>query len=323
MLKSIVIALAKLGCAGCFRSRILVASRGPLRLETLVQEITGEQHPIFALSLGRGAAVRKLTVQVMRPPAANNAQTPHILGYMKLPLTNVARERVRHEADMLERLWNFPTLRKHIPRLLCAGNWNETYMLFQSPLEGAIGPTHLNSMHEEFLQALRNVYRVEKPGKILIQKVGARWENVASRLGAKWGELGREVLVRATRVISDKILPFSIMHGDFAPWNTRVRKKELLLFDWESADWEAPTTWDMSHFELLTTTAWGKNSGHHTLDVNSEGTLFMLYLLYLLNSVCQFLEEGNYKAISHRQRLLTEQVHLSCPRVRQRLYGLN
>jgi hypothetical protein len=307
MLKSMVIAMAKLGCVGCFRSRILVASRGPLRLETLVHEVTGEQHLIFALSLGRRAAVRKLTVQVMRPPAANNGKAPHVLGYMKLPLTNVASERVRHEAGTLERLWNFPSLRKHIPRLLCACNWNNTYVLFQSPLEGAIGPTHLNRMHEEFLQKLRNVYRVEKPGKTLIQKVGARWEKVAPLLGAKWDELGREVLVRATRVINDKILPFSIMHGDFAPWNTRVRDKELLLFDWESADWEAPTMWDMSHFELLTTTNLGKNGGHHTFDVEFGGTFFMLYVL---NSVCQFFEEGNYEAIGHRQRLLTEQFHL-------------
>lgn len=78
--------------------------------------------------------------------------------------------------------------------------------------------------------------------------------------------------------------------------------------------------WDMSHFELLTTTSLGKNSEQHTLDVEFGGTVFMLYLL---NSVCQFLEEGNYKAISHRQRLLTEHFHLSCPRIEQRHYRTN
>jgi hypothetical protein len=313
-LKSIVIRMAKLGCVGCLRSRVLLASRGPLRLETLVHAVTGEQHPIFALSIGREAAVRKLTVQVMRPPAANNAnrrqgQTRYdVLGYMKLPLTNVASERVRHEAATLERLWNFPSLRKHIPRLLYACNWNDTYVLFQSPMGGDIGPSHLSSVHEEFLHVLSNVYRVEKPGKTLIQKVGARWEKVAPVLGAKWDELGQEVLVRATRVINDKVLPFTVMHGDFAPWNTRVRDKELLVFDWESADWEAPTTWDISHFEVLTKSSLGNNSGHHTFDVKSGGTSFMLYLL---NSVCQCFEEGNHEAISYRQRLLTEQLHRS------------
>jgi hypothetical protein len=314
MLKSMVIRMAKLGCVGCLRSRVLLASKGPLRLENLVHAVTGEPHPIFALSLGRRAPVRKLTVQVMRPPAANNTnrgqgQTRHdVLGYIKLPLTDVANERVRHEATTLERLWNFPSLHKHIPRLLHAGNWNDTYVLFQSPLEGDIGPTHLNGIHEEFLHVLWDAYRVEKPGKTLIQKVGARWEKVAPLLGTKWDELGREVLLRATRVIYDKVLPFGVMHGDFAPWNTRVRDKELLLFDWESADWEAPTTWDMSHFEVLTTSSLRKNSGHHTFDVESGGTFFMLYLL---NSVCQFFEEGNHEAISYRQRLLTEQFHQS------------
>jgi hypothetical protein len=248
----------------------------------------------------------------MRPQTPNNtnreqSHTPHhLLGYVKLPLTDVASERVRHEAATVERLWNFPSLRKHIPRVLYAGDWNDTYVLFQSPLEGDIGPTYLNGMHEEFLRLLWNVHRIEKPGKTLIQKVAAKWEKVAPLLGAKWDALGREVLVRATRVISDKVLPFSIMHGDFAPWNTRVRDRELLLFDWESADWEAPTTWDKSHFEVLTASSLGKSSRHQTFDVESGGTFFMLYLL---NSVCQFLEEENYRAISYRQRLLIEQLH--------------
>ena len=314
MLKSMVIRMANLGYVSCLWPRVLLASKGPLRLETLVHEVTGEPHPLFALSLGRRAPVRKLTIQVMRPRAANNTNRGQgekrydLLGYIKLPLADVAGERVRHEAATLERLWNFPSLRKHIPRLLYAGDWNDTYVLFQSPLQGDLGPTHLNGMHEKFLHLLWNAYRVERPGKTLIQKVGERWERIAPLLGGTWEELGREALLRATRVIGDKVLPFSVMHGDFAPWNTRVRDKELLLFDWESADWEAPTTWDMSHFEVLTSSSLGKNSGHYTVDAESGGTFFMLYLL---NSVCQFFEEENHEAIRFRQRLLTEQFHQS------------
>jgi hypothetical protein len=314
MLKSMVIRMANLGYVSCLWPRVLLASKGPLRLETLVREVTGVPHPIFALSLGRRASVRKLTIQVMRPRAGANTNRGHgqapydLLGYIKLPLADVASERVRHEAATLERLWNFPSLRKHVPRLLYAGDWNDTYVLFQSPLQGDIGPTHLNGMHEKFLHLLWNAYRIEKPGKTLIQKVGARWGKVAPLLGAKWQELGREALVRATRAINDKVLPLSVMHGDFAPWNTRVRDKDLLLFDWESADWEAPTAWDMSHFEVLTASSLGKNSGHYTFDVESGGTFFMLYLL---NSVCQLCEEENHEAISYRQRLLTEQLHQS------------
>jgi hypothetical protein len=318
VLKSAVISMAKLGCVGWLRSRVLLASKGPLRLEVLVHAVTGEPHPIFALSFGRQAAVRKLTVQVMRPPSADDInrgqrQTEHdILGYIKLPLTELANERVRHEAATLERLWNFPTIRKHIPRLLYAGNWDDTYVLFQSPLEGHIGPISLAGMHNEFLHALWSVQRVEKPGKRLIQKVAAKWEKAAPLLGGGWSELGRDVLGRATRAIGDKLLLFSVMHGDFAPWNSRVRQNELLLFDWESADWDAPTTWDISHFEVQTASSLKKNGGHQTFCVESGGTCFMLYLL---SSVCQFLEEGNHTAISYRQKLLTRQLQAADPRL--------
>jgi hypothetical protein len=310
-LKSMFLRIAKLGCVGWLRPRVLLASKGPLRLETLVHAVSGEQHPVFAFSFGRQAAVRKLTVQVMRPLAVNNTnrgqvQTLHdILGYMKLPLTDMACKRVRHEADTLERLWNFPPLRKHIPRLLYAGDWNDTFVLFQSPLEGTLGPTRLNGSHTEFLRALGNVHRVEKPGKALINKVAATWEKVAPMFGAKWNELGREVLGHATRVIGDKILPLGVMHGDFAPWNTRVRGKELLLFDWESADWEAPTTWDISHFEVLTASSPLTNDGHPTIGVPSEKACFMLYLL---NSVFQYVQEGNTTAVRYRQKLLIDQL---------------
>jgi hypothetical protein len=312
-LKSVFLRIAKLGWSGWLRPHILLASKGPLWIEDLVHAVAGEQCPIFALSFGRQAAVRKLTVQVMRSLVSQptnggvRRKAYDIIGYVKLPLTDVARKRVRHEAVTLAQLWNFCPLRKHIPRLLYAGNWNDTFVLFQSPLEGGLGPTRLNGLHTQFLKALWNVHRVEKPGKTLVHKVAKNWEEVSAMLGAKWDGLSREVLRQATRTIGDKMLPFGVMHGDFAPWNTRVCGKQLLLFDWESADWEAPTTWDISHFEVLTASSSLKiKGGHQTVEDPSGGAFFMLYLL---NSVCQFLQEGNNQAVRYREELLTEQLH--------------
>ena len=110
-MKRLLMATIRMGWNGSLGSQVLIASKGPLPLETLVRAVTGECNPVFALSLGRRLAVRKLTVQVMR-------RNGEILGYMKLPLTEAATERVRHEAIVLERLWNFPTLRPHIPQLV-------------------------------------------------------------------------------------------------------------------------------------------------------------------------------------------------------------
>jgi hypothetical protein len=300
ILKSLVVRIIKTGWDGWLHSRVLIASRDPLPLEDLVRDITGEQRPIFALSLGRQPAVRKLTVQVMRPSG-------EVLGYMKLPLTDAAIDRVRNEAAVLERLWKFPTLRPHIPRLLYAGNWNNTHVLFQSPLKGEAGPISFDGLHERFLRALWNVRRVERPGQALIDKVATNWGKAAPILGGKWNDLGQEVLRRSTRDLQGKMLRYSVMHGDFAPWNTRLRLGELLLFDWESADWEAPSLWDVFHFRVQTTFSFKTNSGQY-LPSNLARPETASFMLYLLNSVCQYLQEENYCAIGLRQKLLTSQL---------------
>jgi hypothetical protein len=271
-----------------------------LPLEVLIRDITGEERPIFALSFGRQPIFRKLTIQVMSP-------TGKILGYMKLPLTDAAGERVRNEATVLQQLWNFPVLRPRIPRVLYAGDWNQSYLLFQSPLEGEAGPLCFDGIHQQFLQTLWAVRLVEKPGQRLIGEIAAKWERAVPFLDGKWRELGQEALRRSTCDFSDKTLRFGVMHGDFAPWNTRVWQSELLLFDWESADLEAPTSWDMFHFQVQTAASFRKASCSIEVHPSDEAS----FMLYLLSSVCQYLEEGNHEAIGYRQKLLLRQLHKS------------
>ena len=298
ILKSLVTGIIKTGWDGWLGSRVLIASKEALPLEGLVRDITGEQRPIFALSIGRQPAIRKLTVQVM-------SRRAKVLGYMKLPLTDAAIDRVRNEAATLEQLWNFPTLRPHIPRLLHAGTWNDSYLLFQSALPGELGPTNLTEMHANFLQALWNVNRIERSGQNLVEEIGPQWDKAAVLLGSNWKELGREVLRRSAQDLDRLTIPCGISHGDFAPWNTRVHEARLLLFDWESTQWEAPTTWDIFHFRLQAAVSLKKGNGSSFPTEHTDGASYLLYLLY---SVIQFLQEENWTAISHRQKLLISEL---------------
>ncbi|MGI9072204.1 MAG: polysaccharide deacetylase family protein [Bryobacteraceae bacterium] len=263
-------------------------------MESLVHEVTGEAQPIFALSLGRQAAVRKLTVQVMRPDG-------EILGYLKLPFTLAAAERVRNEANVLERLWTFPALRPHVPHLLYAGVWNEGYVLFQSSLQGNLAPTNLSSMHKTFLQTLWNVRRIDRPGVSLVDEMGAKWSKAVALLGPEWKELGQEVLRRSARELDGRTICCGISHGDFTPWNTRVSQGRLLLFDWESSHWEAPNSWDIFHFGLQTAVSLNKEVA---TSFSGERREEATYLLYLLSSVIQFVQEENRAAIDLRRNLL-------------------
>ena len=221
LLRRSLIGATKIGWTGWCCPKILVATKDKSALERLVEAVTSEAKPMFALSVGRQAAVRKLTIQVMRPNG-------DILGYMKLPLTDAAAERVRNEASILQRLWNFPALRPHIPRLLYAGDCSGTYVLFQCPLQGARGPTTLNEMHRSLLQKLWDVHAVRMPGQSLIEAVAAKWKRVVPCLGADWERLGQEVLRRASRDLEGK--------------DNALRRDARRLRSLEYSRWEGATT---------------------------------------------------------------------------------
>jgi len=295
LLKQSLIGMTRIGWTGWGCPKLLVATKDMTALEQLVEAVTSEPAPLFALSIGRQAAVRKLTIQVMRP-------TGEILGYMKLPLTKAATERVRNEARVLQRLWDFPSLRPHIPRLLYAGDCNGTYVLFQRSLQGTRGPTTFTEMHRSFLEKMRATHTVRVPARNLIEAVATKWEAVAPVLGTEWEHLGQEVLRRANRELEGRPLRCGVIHGDFAPWNTRVCERRMLLFDWESSSWEAPTSWDTFHFHVQTLYFRGRNGAFKMpkRDMNDE----ISFMLYLLNAVVQYLAEENQLAVSLCKTLL-------------------
>ena len=292
--KKTLIALIRLGWGGECCPRVLLASKTRLELEELVRSVTGEARPVFALSFGRQAAVRKLTVQVMRPSG-------EVLGYIKLPLTKAAVERVRNEASTVDRLWNCQALRPHIPRLLYDGPWNNTHIVFQSPLEGERGPLVFGSTHEGFLRTLWDAHYLDLPGEKVVGSVAAKWEKISRILGNNWEEIGEEALRRCASDLRNKTIRCGVTHGDLAPWNTRLKHDQLLLFDWESADWQTPNTWDIFHFHVRTYFLNSKKGLHIIKRDASDESSFMLYCL---SSACQLREEDNFNGLERYKQLL-------------------
>ena len=82
---------------------------------------------------------------------------------------------------------------------------------------------------------------------------------------------------------------------------------ELLLFDWESANWEAPSSWDAFHFQVQTGYSFRKSDGRY-MPSEPGSPDKASFMLYVLNSVCQYLEEDNHKAIGLCQKLLNNQL---------------
>jgi hypothetical protein len=303
--KNLVVRMMAVGMQGWLQG-LMIASKEQLPLERLITEVTREERATLAFSLGIGGPFTKMTVQVMRP-------TGETLGYIKLPLGDKAQSRLRHEAVMLERLQGFPKLRPHLAHPLYAGLWEGAYVLFQSRLTGNPGPTRFTQLHENFLQVLQDCHRVCLSGTSLIQSVADKWERTMPRLGSRWQDLGREVLRSATRELDAALVPCGILHGDFAPWNTRVHNDELSLFDWESAVWEAPLGWDKFHFLVQVDCLLNKGRGAGLPSILTNGERGS-YLLYLLKSGLQLVEEdASPIGIEHREKLLRQQLSGELP----------
>jgi hypothetical protein len=265
--------------------RALIGSTKPLLLQQLVANLTNECDVVFSLLLGTPGPFRKLTIQVMRPNGA-------ILGYIKLPLTDAAIGRVSREAATLQSLSEFASLQPHIPRRLYSGEWQGGHLLFVSSGPFRPGPTTFGPQHQRFLERLRNIHSVEKPGSILVREVAERWQKVELVVDPVLRELGRRSLACAERDFANSLVQCGITHGDFAPWNTRLDEHgELFVFDWESAAWEAPISWDMFHFHVQTTTLL-KRSNQLSCGFCKLPAERASFLLYMLSSISLSYEHG-------------------------------
>jgi hypothetical protein len=250
------------------------------------------------MSLAAPGKYRKLTIQVMRAGGET-------LGYIKLGLTKPAGDRVRHEASVLEDL---SAMRPHLPRVLYAGEWQNNYMLFQSPLGGRPGPAELSGMHVEFLERLAAIRRVDKPGLQVVEEVGARWKEATWRCDWRWQQLGRATLATARRELEKVTVSCGVWHGDFAPWNTHVQDGRLSVFDWESCEDGAPLGWDTFHFSVQAASLL-KKSWRTKFDLIVSPGARGLFLLYLLASLGKSLDEraeANEGLDYRKQALLSE-----------------
>ncbi|MGB2889493.1 MAG: phosphotransferase [Candidatus Acidiferrales bacterium] len=294
LMKAVVVRIRATGWEGWARHGLLVASRKPLPIENLVRDVTGDENFTFALSLGTAGAFQKLTVQMTRSDGV-------ILGYLKMPLTGRAGERLQHEAAFLRKLSGFSKLRPHLPQLLFAGPWDGSHVVFESALEGETGPVRFTKLYEEFLKTLHSCRPAASPGRRLIEETARSWERVVLHLGTKWQDLGREVLRIATRELETSMISCGIQHGDFTPWNSRVHRGCLFVFDWESAAWEAPILWDQFHF--LAQTECLLRANHESPNQGGiRDRNRALYLLYLLKSTAQAVEEeANQLTIDFRE----------------------
>lgn len=289
MLQALLSGVVKTGWRGWARESVLVG-RGPLRpLESIVEALTGEKRPVFAILIGRRGLYRKLIIQVMSPSGK-------ILCYVKLSFTEASKARLQHEATTLQKLEGHPALSGQIPKVLYSQEWPGGWLQVQSAGSGKSGSARFTRGHEQFLRHLWEVTQTQKAGQNLVDEVGRRWQAIVPLLTQEQNRFGELALRQAGQYLSGVAVRCGLMHGDFAPSNTFVKADgELFVCDWEFAEFDQPNLWDALNFHADAVMFQRKPQlamDWVRLGSGDLPTAKGLLRLYLLNSICLLMKSG-------------------------------
>lgn len=214
---------ARSGMPFWYRDRLTIAQRELPPIEAVLSAILSGTSPRLALSAGPTTgpdAQRKAAIGVLdlrgRP-----------LAFGKLAGSATAAGILRHEAEALPALTRLLGSDWGGPRLLFEGEIDGTYLTFQSPVRGRrVGP-ELTAAHQHFLSRLRYGEPVRATETHLVGALSERLAFVP--------EL-RSALERVSPTLEDLVLPRTVVHGDFLPWNLRAQRDRLVAFDWENSE---------------------------------------------------------------------------------------
>ena len=220
-------AAARAGLPFWYRDHVYVAQRTASPLETTLEgvlESSGVRLGLFAGAPG----LQKPTFVVL--DSAGKA-----LAFAKLATEQSARTHLEREKRTLLRLAGMPDQHSLAPRLLFEGVVDERYVTVQTPLEGRSGPARLLDAHERFLDCLRGRQKRSAGSTEFIRSLA---EGIESLESAQERGFLAGILARLRPALDSLLIPTTIVHGDFAPWNLRYLHDRISAFDWERSSVE-------------------------------------------------------------------------------------
>ncbi len=205
----------------------------------------------LALSTGTPGPFRKITAMIMDSGG-------NVLGFAKIGETPLVIERIKNEAKILKLLVNSYKLLEsrgqvigvRHPECLYEGTVGKAYLMIQTPppFDGKSGGSKFNADYAEVLNVLIKNTMVKR--KFIDSEF---YKNL--KVGIETYPLSyRDILIEGFQyleeLIGDKEIIFALSHGDFTPWNMvwSKDKKEVFIYDWESACFETPAGLDLIHF---------------------------------------------------------------------------
>ena len=287
---------ARLRVGGWYKDSLWVASHEQPPLEAMLHRVL----PVgaFRLALSAGAPEparnRKASAAVIDMAGKTRA-------FVKLPTSPLADTLVRREAAALAGLAErFAGTSCLVPELLFAGEYDRRYALVQAPLAGKPTVPQLTPAHRHFLNTL------SFPGERRRAAESPFFTQLLERAeycSVDAPELHR-ILTSITPALADTDVPRTVIHGDFAPWNVRLRPGAdcISVFDWEYGVLDGLPLIDETHFVVQVgylLNDWSPEKVAHTLEtLAAADTRFgpeaarALQCVYLADSLARLLEEG-------------------------------
>lgn len=225
------------------------------QLKEILTNIFHQDNLSLALSTGTPSPFRKITAMIMD-------LNGEVLGYAKIGETPLAIGRIKNEAKILKLLVNGYQLtgdrgqgvKIRFPECLYEGEIGNCYMLIQSPppFDGKNGNKYFNEEYKNILETLINNTSISK--KFNESDFYKRLQEGIENYPLTYKGFLQNGLNYLEETLGDKEIIFALSHGDFAPWNMlwSKDKKEVFLYDWESATFEAPAGIDLIHFLFQT-----------------------------------------------------------------------
>jgi hypothetical protein len=200
----------------------------------------------LAFYTGTPGAYRKATVQVM-------TSAGRVLGYAKLASSRSAETDLETEHRTLLRLSESERLLGRVPKVLDRFDCQAGSVLFTTSGPTHRGPKELSNAHLEFFEAVflpfakRSVF-CESPMWTLMSETAAYLE-------PSLPEPLPTYFARALEQLHDELgtalLPLSMAHRDFTPWNTRLGTQGIFVFDWGHAAEGVIPLYDAFHFQAI------------------------------------------------------------------------
>jgi Phosphotransferase enzyme family len=157
-----------------------------------------------------------------------------------------------NEANWLRALRDQPALIDHIPELVA--HLSGTYLSFvaETPLSGKFD-YRFGELHIDFLRKLQECSRqtISLQESRLYNNLRSRLKNLRGLLSEAWSTRLDKAMRRIEQSLSRAPIVLVAAHNDFTPWNIRVERGIVRVFDWEYADYEQLPLFDPLHFALM------------------------------------------------------------------------